>query len=460
MKETITVLPYAPSYLKSSFRRVVVKPIEKAGGVTEAGLIIPTDIGRICDIGQVFASDAISGIHAGDIVMYQKLDRASAEHLDVVSYDDTLYDVLYENELWSVNDFPLNKIFVLALTDATVNESGLLIPQSVRADTQKGIVFRSDPKYSISCGDKVEYRKAELGIYPTIVIEGQTYDVLNETDVFIVNDSVAPYRIIVKIDKVAQQRKRGQSDSGLLRSPLYEFMKFNLQYGEVLEIGDEAAKLYPEISVGDIAILHHTVEDKTQNYRIVKQIASPQNVLLYEHRIINAYDTSNREILGRIANQKEGIISGYGKSTFFKWDIELLAKTPVSLSLITDFETNLDNCHNLADLVDTVGKKKKEYTDKASAKVRGYSKLLATTNPSKNKDEFDRLESNYKAAEKEAMQVALYLNANHLVICKNASTGERVVFPYRELYPIEVMGKKYIIGYADYAVATIVGSPE
>lgn len=460
MHETITVLPYSPSYLSSTFKRVVVKPIPKEGSTTDTGLIIPTDIGRICDIGEVFAAGEGSTIQPGDIVMYQKIDRSSAEHVDVIAYNGEIYDVLYENEIWSVNNHPLNKVFVLPFSDATVSESGLIIPNSVRACTQKGRVHLSDPSFSVAAGDLVEYRKAEQGIYPTIDIDGMTFDVLNETDIFIVNDYVAPSRIIVRIDMLAQQQKKAQNDSGLLRSPLYEFMKFNLQYGEVLEIGEDASQFYPDMRVGDIVILHHTVEDKGQNYRIVKQIASAQNVLLYEHRIINGYDTSNREILGRIVNQKEGILSGYGKSIFLKWDIEMLAKTVISSTLITDFQTNLDNCHNLADLVETVAKKKKEYTDKSVAKVRGYNKLLAQCNPAENKNEFDRLESCFREAEADALVASIRLGANYLVICKNASTGERVVFPYKQLYPIEIMGKKYVIGYADYAIATIVGSPE
>ncbi len=453
--QQLTVIPYSPSYLNSSFKRVIVKPIPVPERTTDAGLYIASDAVRICERGIVFASCKDSILKPGDTILYKKLDRTE-EHLDIISYEDDLYDVIYENELWAVNNQPFNKIFVDATSGMDVNESGLLLPDSARGVTQKGIVFRASEDYCIKPGDRIEYRKSEQNMYPTIDIEGNIYDVLNETDVFLINGKVAPYRIIVRIDKVAQQAKQATTDSGLLRSQLFLFMKANLQYGEVMEIGEEAQKFYPDMKVGDVAILHHSIEDKTGNYRIIRQEASKQNVLLYEHRIINAWETSNREILGRIVNRKEMIVSPYGKSVFLNWDFDVMTKAVQSSLLFTDFETNLDKCHNLEDLSLTIDRQKKTYIAKAQAKVKGTHKVLAATDPNFNRDEFDRRETAYKEAQADALKVASYLQANHLVICKRVDNGERVVLPYKELYPIEILGKRFLIGWSDYILANIV----
>lgn len=456
----LKVLPYSPSYLNSTFKRVVVKPIPKDELINEGGLIIPTDVGRICERGIVFAVDKDSAIKEGDTVLYHKMDRTSPEHIDIISYEDNLYDVLYENELWAVNDMPFNKIFVTPTSDIQVNGDGLMLADGAKSVTQKGVVFRADPEYSVKEGDNVEYRKPEQDIYPTIEIQGNVYDVLNETDIFIVNGVVAPHRIIVKIDLIAQQAKRTSTDQGLLRSQLFLYMKFNLQYAEVVEIGKEARKLYPGLKVGDTAILHHTVEEKTQNYRIVKRDISKYNIPLYEYRVINAYDTSNRELMGRIANRDKMIIVPYGNHEFLDWEFDLLAAQGRKSELFTDFATNLDRCHDLEDFTDTAGKKKKEYIDKSMAKIRGVKKHLSTLDPLTNKNEFDRFETMFKEAQVDGMKIANYLNANHLVICKRSDNGERIVVPYKELYPINILGKRYLIAWKDYIVAKIVGTED
>lgn len=451
----LKVIPYP--YLTSSFNRIMVKPISKPGRTNDAGLVVAPDTGRLCEFGEIYAVGENSLLKPGDKVLYKKMDR-SGDHIDVIYHEGASYDMLFENELWSVNDLPVNKIFVTATSSMRVNTSGLAIPDAAKGFTQKGIVFRSPADYSIKEGDSIEYRKAEMEIYPTIEIDGQLYDVLNETDVFIVNGEVAPYRIIVKIDKVAQQAKQSQTDSGLLRSQQFLFMKHNLQYGEVLAIGAEAQKFYPDMKVSDTAILHHSVEDYTQNYRVIHKDVSKFQITTYEHRIINAYDTSNREILGRIVNRDKMILSPYGKSVFLQWDFELLAINSISSTLMNDFETNLDKCHNLIDLVNTVDLKKKAYMTKASAKVRGTHKVLADTDPNLQRDEFDRRETAYKEAQADALKMAAYLNANHLLVCRRLDNGERVLVPYKELYPIEILGKKYLVGWEDFILGKIDGT--
>lgn len=452
--QQLKVIPYSPSYLTSSFERVIVLPIEKAIGQNDSGLLLPSDIGRICDKGIVFAAGASSSIKQGDEVLYAKLDRSSEEHVDVISYNDEMYDALYENEIWAVNGHPMNRLFVEPISEFQVSEQGLMVPATARGITQKGKVFRAPSHYSVAAGDNVEYRRPEQGIFPIIEIDGKIYDVLNESEIFLVNGKVAPYRIIVKIDKIAQNAKRETTEGGLIRSQLFLFMKHNLQYAEVTEIGEEAQKLYPDLKVGDTAIMHHTVEDHTGDYRLIRKDVSKFQICTYEYRVINAFDTSGRELIGRIVNRDKMILSSYGKNIFLEWKFEVMEKSTVSESLLVDFQSSLDKCTDIEDLVDTINKNRQEYISKAKAKMQGKLKVLSQADPRVDKDKFDRMETEYKEAQADALKVANKVNANHLLICRRLDNRERVVIPYRELYPIEILGRKYLVGWRDYMLAT------
>ena len=451
---TTQVLPY--TYSTHSYKRVLIKPIPKEQVITAEGLIIPTDIQRLCEYGIAHSVSEGSTIKPGDALMYKKLDR-SMEQFDTVVIDDIAYDVVYEMEIWAINSIACNRIFVKPVSALEVSETGLLIPESAKGVTQKGIVFSSGlPVFKE--GDLIEYRKQEQNIYPTISIDNNVYDILNETDVFILNGYVAPCRILVKIDLAAQRAKRLGSETGLLKAQNFLFMKHNLQYAEVVEIGDEAKNNYPDMKVGDTAIIFHTVEDVTQNYRVIKYDIGTYNIPSYEYRIINAFDTSSREVLGRIVNREKMIIHPYGKSVFLEWDFDLLFRIEDSKEIFVDFENNLDKCHDLEDLVNTIKIQKKSYVEKAAAKVRGYTKLLPDVDPAKEKEKFHRYESQLNEAKRDALKVARYVNNNHLLMCVRVDNGERVVVPYRELYPIEILGHKFIVAWSDYILASISGS--
>ena len=74
-----------------------------------------------------------------------------------------------------------------------------------------------------------------------------------------------PY-IFVRIDKKAQREKRetlkkiAGTDLVLYGSPNYAYMARNLQYGEILQVGEWAQRNFPEAQPGDIAIFHHSIE--------------------------------------------------------------------------------------------------------------------------------------------------------------------------------------------------------
>jgi len=450
----LKLLPYQPEGNASSFKRTIVKPIPKEDAITEGGLLIASDINNFCESGRVVHVCDNSDLKAGDIVLYKKIDRKSAEHLDTISVDSEVCDVLYENEIWAYNGHPLYRIFVEQISTMEVNEEGLLLPESVKTVTQKGKVFRAPSHYTVAPGDIIEYRKPERDIYPTVVIDGKRYDVLYEADVFLVNNKVAPFRIIVRIDMVAQSVKRNTTATGLVRSPLFSFMLHNMQVGQVLDIGAEAQKHYPDLRIGDSAILHHTVE--AQDFRLLRRTFSEKNkgTLLYEDRIINAFDPTAREIFGRIVNRKKMIISEFGKNDFLNWNFTVYAASAYKSSELFDFESNIDKCTNLEDLKSVIKHKKDDGHGKAHAKIKGLLDIIREVNPETDKDRFDELETELNQAKREAIGIANHLDANHLLRCQDLR-GYEILVPYRELYPINIFGHKYIIAYEDFIVSHI-----
>lgn len=450
----IKSLPYHPQNQPHSFNRLLILPLPKEETTTEAGLLIPTDIGKICESGRVVSVCQGSDIHTGDIVLYNKVDRKDAEHIDTISIEGERYDSIYENEVWAVNGHPFNRIFVEPLSELQVSEEGIILPAGVRSVTQKGKVFRSPDHYSVKPGALIEYRKQEREMYPTVDIDGTRYDVIYEGDVYIVNDVVAPYRIIVKIDIAAQRIKRNTSQSGLLKSKLFEFMLYNMQVGEVTEIGHEAMKNFPNLKVGDQAILHHFIE--SQPHRLLKQeIGKVSGHVIFEWRIIDGFKTDSREIFGRISNRKNMTIVPFGKSKFFDWDFDLHEKAKEQGHLFTDFDYNLDKCHNLDSLKSAIDHKKETGISKGKAKVKGLIQLLSQTDARVQKDKFDQLESELQEAQNDAMRMGYYLNANHLLEIRELETHDIYLASFKELYPINLFGKQFLIAYEDFVISKI-----
>ncbi len=452
--QNIKILPYQPDTSPTSFKRAIVYPIPNKESTQTGVLIIASDINSLCEYGIVQHVCEGSELKPGDEVMYKKVNRNTSEHLDTISIDDKVCDVLYENEIWSANGHPFNRVFVQQISTSEVNEAGLLLPDSVKSVTQKGKVFRAPSHYTVKADDNIEYRKPERGIYPTIVIDGRRYDVLFESDIFTVNGRVAPFRIIVRIDKVAQSAKRTTTETGLIRSDLFQAMLFNMQVGKVLDIGEEAQKNYPDLRIGDSAIIHHSVE--SQDYRLINKVYSKKNAgtVLFEDRIINSFDANSRELFGRIANLKKMIISEFGVNDFLKWEFDVQPLAQHKSSELFDFETNVDKCHTLDALKSTLDHKKKEGHGKGHAKLKGYYDLIKDVDPNTNKDRYDYLETQINQAKSEAIRIGVHLDHNHLLRCTDLR-GYDVLVTYKELYPINIYGHKYLIAHEDYIVSHI-----
>lgn len=68
--------------------------------------------------------------------------------------------------------------------------------------------------------------------------------------------------MLVRIDKQQQAVLREKTKGGIFIPEKYLYMKYNLQYGEIISIGEKVHRIFPEAQPGDMAIFHHFVESQ------------------------------------------------------------------------------------------------------------------------------------------------------------------------------------------------------
>ncbi len=457
-------LPYKWRKTGVFYNRLLVEPFKVAEQIGENGLINPEHENTVCEMGTVMSCCEGSVFKEGDTIFYNKIDRQSEEHADTVFVDGKVLDVLYENEVWCRNERPVGRLFVEVLSGQEVTEDGLIIPDEVKSVTQKGRVFAAPDEYRIKEGDFVEFRKQDQGIFQELVIDGKPYTAIFEADVFKVNGECAPYRIIVKVDMVAQYYKRSQTSTGLALSPLFQFMLYNLQYAQVVAIGEEAKKMFPDVETGNDLIIHHTIEH--QPYRVVGREFSKQtndagqHQLTYEYRAINCWDETAREIFAKINYEKKTgkilNITPFHGSVFLKWDFNLFDFKDEENKLMEGVHQDLQECHNLDDLKTILNKKKSAAAESAKLRVSAVKLSLAQIDPEMFPDIYRRLVGQLNQIQAEETKASQHLRKNHLVICKRAyplSIPSYVITTFEELYPINIFGQKFLIAHNDFIIA-------
>lgn len=450
------VLPF--KYPKNNFfyKRLIVEPFPLPETKMEDGLIIPSHALPNSQGGIVFQCAGDSDFKIGDEVQYQKYDRAANEEMDTIDIEGKVYDVIYEQKIWAHNNRPYNQIFVRPITESEATAEGLIIPADVQSVTKKGIVYDAPEWFDIKKGDVIEYQNTLEGRYPVARIGDVLYELIFELDVFMVNGKVAPYRMIVKIDKVQQQFKRTTTQSGLNLSPLFIAMLRNLQYGEVAAIGDKAKEKYPMLKKGDTIILDHGVE--SQDYRLVKFDLGKEKNAIYEYRILNCYDFSDREIFGKLHYEKKSKkiidITPLSDSVFLKWDFNLFDGGSEKMgSLLLETEDTLSHYHNLDDLKNVIKHQRADAAEKAKIKVSGIKRTLAYVKPELEPERHALLSMEVAAIEHEETRLSAHLRKDHWVVCENVfprRVPRYTIAIYEELYPINIMGQKFIIAHPDF----------
>lgn len=468
MPEKITTIPYRDLSKNQEMKLLLAEPIERTSRVTANGLVIAENAGINFEESVVVSTCRESLFSPGDVITYKKLDRSKKDLFEAVHYEDKIYDIIGESEVWSVNDFPYGRIYIEPYAEPEKSVSGLIIPQKVEGVTQKGRIVSAPPNSLFKENDEVEYRRNNMGVYYNATVNGTECEVLYPPDVYLLNGKVSPYKIIVRIDISAQKIKKETTESGLLLSPLYQYMLYNLQYGEVMEIGSEAAEFYPEIEVGDTAILHHFVE--SDDFRVIKKEYGKYENVLYEYRVINCLDKKHREIFGKLhhkksfpshgANMFSTRVTPCGENIFLKWDFEFLNKdkgnSPLSLLELPGIE----DCTNKIQLMDEIGHRRAAGVLYYKTKMGGYTADMNRHNPTtpQGMERMQEIATKINNLRRDQEKAAAYVNGDFLLICEQLfpkTINRRVICTYKQLYAINILGRKYLIADKDFIFLNI-----
>lgn len=459
-EHTINCIPYIDKKTGKVYNLLIVEPREKGPQVSEIGLVTSEGANHKFEEGIVIATCPGSEIPTGSIVSYKKIDRTKKDNYEDLTIDGKKYHVIAENEVWDVDDVPFNRIFIKPIP-AEIPNQGLVRPANSESAPEKGIVVSAPEKSFLKPGDKIDYRKNAMNIYFSAQVNGELCDVLYEQDVFMVNGDVSPHKIIVRINMPAQKIKRETTETGLVKSPLFIGMLHNLQYGDVIAIGSEAQKMYPQLQEGETAILHHSIE--TDKPRLLWTEYSKKGQPLYEYRIIHCFHPSHREIFGVIKERKvfttikEKYIVPFHKNVFLHWDFELLEKTR-HFSELVNVDFSLSDCKNIDQLKSFVSTKTTEAVEYYKKKAGGYAADQGRFDPKTQFgiDQLNAIDRKKVELKRDAERMSRYVKKDHLLCCKVAypQKGDiNVVSPYKVLYPINIMGKKYLIADSDYIIA-------
>lgn len=101
----------------------------------------------------------------------------------------------------------------------------------------------------------------------------------------------APPYILIRIDRQLQKDKKERLGAIIL-APDHTYMQYNMQCGEIIDIGERAARDFPEAKIGDTAIVHHFVEGEDDN-------DSKENYLVETDETYNYYVVTPCKIPGK-----------------------------------------------------------------------------------------------------------------------------------------------------------------
>lgn len=100
----------------------------------------------------------------------------------------------------------------------------------------------------------------------------------------------SPHYVIVKCSKLEQSKLKEKIGS-IIIPPDEHYMAYNLEYGEVYDIGVHALAEFPELRVGNDIIIHHSVQGMDRS-------DSEKSHLIYEDDEYMYYATTTFEVVG------------------------------------------------------------------------------------------------------------------------------------------------------------------
>lgn len=262
-----------------------------------------------------------------------------------------------------------------------------------------------------------------------------------------------PKYILTRIDKqkqLAHQEKIGS----IYISSKFLYMKYNLQYGDVVQIGKKAAAQFPALEVGDKVLFRHTIE--SEDWRLLYKepsAAFPNDFFRQdEYRVIDGIANNGREVLGWI--KPDGTWVANDRYIYVSTDVKRM-NTPLSTSLFID-----DNDNSWKDTDVLMKKLEQMQLDQENIK----EKLKNIRDPYE-------LENTYKYLERVAMDMertTKMIHAKKVCVATIELVGPEVsrrlevkagtsivVEDYQLMYPLNILGRNYLLIEEEYVFGVL-----
>lgn len=260
-----------------------------------------------------------------------------------------------------------------------------------------------------------------------------------------------PHYIIVKIDIELQRKKRERLPSGIYIPPEYIGMTYNLQFGEIVSIGEHAAKSLPYAKPGDLIIFKHTIEDDDSKLvKEEKKMFFENNTTIFktmfEYKAIHPV----ADVYGIINNQ--GNLVPADDYVFLSPIITIFKHKAVSDIILAD---NSDN--EMWDDPEILKERIEELKIMVESLQQSYSSIDDSDN-TKHVDMFDEINRQIDACRKEqealtkelhrtklASATVLHINDKLSEELEATIPGDKVLVVQNILYPIDIAGNRYLI---------------
>lgn len=243
---------------------------------------------------------------------------------------------------------------------------------------------------------------------------------------------IGKHYMMVKIDKAAQKEKQ-EKINGIYIPPAYAYMKYNLQHGEIIQIGDKVKELFPYAEIGDTAFFHHTIES---NYNFLLDTL-PNND---EYRAVNAYDST--DVLFAIGKKDTEELIPNPDWVFINTDIKRIRRKVSS----TFSAVNSDYFEE----EETMQLKIKELTNQQQS-------LAITLQTTSSPFQFEEVEKSIVKINEEKAELTRLINQPklyeaHILYVNQETTKEHgiiannsIVIDKDELYPLNIMGHNFYL---------------
>jgi hypothetical protein len=87
--------------------------------------------------------------------------------------------------------------------------------------------------------------------------------------------------ILIRLNKQEQKERRERAFSGLYRDPKSAYMRYNMQHGEILALGEWAELMFPEAKPGMTLLFHHTIEGKPGSEHVDRLVDEDETYRYY-----------------------------------------------------------------------------------------------------------------------------------------------------------------------------------